>query len=255
MKTRSPPERSESNPFRSSKPPSLVKTGNKATNGKKVNVGSDGETPKKYIHIEPSKVYDYNEVDAIEEASDEDQEENSEDESADHDFESHIASVTNSAEKAPQRSSPGRFDASDIIHGTGPFEGTNGRPKTSRGKSHPSPDEFYNYVVPSPENARKAGKSRLVLDGTSAVENQNGSGEAENGHSHVHFPTDTNSNSNGNSPNDTEAPPKPLNGDSQNGHSSHISDQYLLGIHLKGVSREKQVALLGCWLFGSALRV
>ena len=26
-----------------------------------------------------------------------------------------------------------------------------GRPKTSRGKAHPSPDEFFSYVVPSPQ--------------------------------------------------------------------------------------------------------
>lgn len=29
---------------------------------------------------------------------------------------------------------------------------SNSRPKTSRGKPHPSPDEFFDYVVPSPDS-------------------------------------------------------------------------------------------------------
>lgn len=45
------------------------------------------------------------------------------------------------------------------------------RPKTSRGKSHPSPDEFFNYVIPSPVHS-SAGPSRLVIRSSSSEEEE-----------------------------------------------------------------------------------
>jgi hypothetical protein len=38
------------------------------------------------------------------------------------------------------------------------------RPKTSRGKQHPSPDEFTDYVVPSPMNSRLAATASSSSD-------------------------------------------------------------------------------------------
>jgi len=98
------------------------------------------------------------------------------------------------------------------------------RPKTSRGKSHPSPDEFYNYVVPSPDTGRVKG-SRLVINHEESENNE----------------ADTNSNERDNG--------------LQMPHLHNLSSNNLLGMQLEGVPRDRQIALLGCWLFGSALRI
>lgn len=100
------------------------------------------------------------------------------------------------------------------------------RPKTSRGKSHPSPDEFYNYVVPSPDTGRVK-SSRLVINHKEERETEN---EAE---------TSSDERNNG-----FRMP-----------HLHNLSGGNLLGIQLDGVPRDRQIALLGCWLFGSALRI
>eukprot|EP01039_Chlorochromonas_danica_P002558 gene2560-2799_t len=90
------------------------------------------------------------------------------------------------------------------------------RPKTSRGKSHPSPDEFYSYVVASP--VRSADPSRLVIHETDedATSSQPSSEDVRKG---------------------------------------ELSDAYFRGLNMEGVASDRQVALLACWLFGSLMRV
>jgi hypothetical protein len=89
------------------------------------------------------------------------------------------------------------------------------RPKTGRGKSNPTPEEFFDYVVPSPAQKRLE-TNMLALD-----------------HAKSGFGIDG------------EAASK----------RHDISDNYLLGLNLEGISHQKQIGLLGCWLFGSALKI
>lgn len=102
-----------------------------------------------------------------------------------------------------------------------PPSSSSDRPKTSRGKSHPTPDDFYNYVVPSPDTGKIKSK-RILIHGSesekSDVESEVGSKKASK-------------------------------------NKTKLSENYLLGLNLDGVSRDKQIALLGCWLFGSAMRI
>jgi hypothetical protein len=98
------------------------------------------------------------------------------------------------------------------------------RPKTGRGKHNPNPDEFFDYILPSPSN-RKGISSRLVID----PETERGVLLEDRRGKNIDF------------------------GISSERHE--ISDKYLLGLNLEGISRKKQVALLGCWLFGSALKI
>mmetsp|Transcript_4821 Transcript_4821/g.7328 ORF Transcript_4821/g.7328 Transcript_4821/m.7328 type:complete len:91 (+) Transcript_4821:86-358(+) len=53
---------------------------------------------------------------------------------------------------------------SGFIKENGHFSPDNyGRPKTSRKKHHPSPDEFADYVVPSPRECRNSSTGGAVL--------------------------------------------------------------------------------------------
>jgi hypothetical protein len=100
------------------------------------------------------------------------------------------------------------------------------RPKTGRGKHNPNPDEFFDYILPSPSN-RKGSSSRLVID----PETERGVLLEDRRGGNVDF------------------------GRNISSERHEISDKYLLGLNLEGISRNKQVALLGCWLFGSALKI
>jgi len=68
------------------------------------------------------------------------------------------------------------------------------RPKTSRGKAHPSPDEFFDYVIPSPVKVK------------SGAINVNS--------------------------------------------VTHLSD-----VQRDAINKKEQLRMLGCWLFGSALKI
>jgi hypothetical protein len=105
---------SSPNPFASSssKPRLRVST------AKKVNLGTQGQTPKKIFSI---PVYNH---------------------SYTHSNPVHIPAHP-TVLPSESLSSPDKASLAE-------------RPKTSRGKSHPSPDEFYNYVVPSPQSSSEA---------------------------------------------------------------------------------------------------
>jgi hypothetical protein len=124
------------------------------------------------------------------------------------------------------------------------------RPKTSRGISHPSPDEFFNYVIPSPEAEQEdEGRGQLELDRKEDHSQHHIVGT--NTSDRMSHPSDTNSSRNFGG---TELTGNYEElGSDQVRHS--LSEKYLLEIYLEGVSRDKQIALLGCWLFGSALRI
>lgn len=236
--------RSEGNPFRSSKPSGVVRGDLK----KKVNVGKEGETPKKYFQFErDTKVYDpFSNLSNIQE---DDREEGAV-ESADN-----PATADCAADNAEEPTSAAEFLRQLAAD-------SNDRPKTSRGKSHPSPDEFFNYIVPSPESNRRGGRSRLVIDhANSDTASKTTSVAATDGGSEQ---DDQTTSSNSDHPHIKWSDAKDEPTASNNGDGSQeeadterhaISDNYLLGINLDGVSRDKQIALLGCWLFGSALRI
>eukprot|EP01033_Poteriospumella_lacustris_P006554 gene6553-4725_t len=240
-----PPVRSEGNPFRSSKPSGVVRGDLK----KKVNVGKEGETPKKYFQFDrDTKVYDpFSNLSNIQE---DDREEGAVDATempatSDNSEASQFEEPTSAAEFLRQLAA----DSSD-------------RPKTSRGKSHPSPDEFFNYIVPSPESNRRGGRSRMVIDhANSDIASKTTSVAATDGGSEQDDQT-TSSNSEHPHIKWSDAKDEPAVSDNGDGPREEadterhaISDNYLLGINLDGVSRDKQIALLGCWLFGSALRI
>jgi len=86
------------------------------------------------------------------------------------------------------------------------------RPKTSRGKSHPSPDEFYSYIITSPNYEQLVSSTRY--------------------HHHHHH----------------------------NKHHEHHENYGGTGVNdvdnsSSGNDRDKQMRMLGCWLFGSLLRM
>lgn len=255
MKVRSPPERSENNPFRSTKPTGAVRqsangkpvnatTAASADNSddkkKRVNVGVAGETPKKIFHFErdPAKFFDH--MENIVESSENDEE------SGPHTPERESPSVSSNGEDVDEEAEQ---SAADFLRQLAAENASFDRPKTSRGKSHPSPDEFFNYVIPSPEANRRGGRSRLVLDRE----------EGESQH-HIKWADTTKDVSNLSNANSNRIPGvKESTEDDEgsvSGKARHLlSDSYLLGFNLEGVSRDKQIALLGCWLFGSALRI
>jgi hypothetical protein len=136
---------------------------------RKVDVGTDGQTPKKYFHYDRFAA----------------------------------------PKSSPVNKSNANVDDDDIqrFSPRGPMESPSDRPKTSRGKAHPSPDEFFDYVVPSPVQA-KADKSKPKV---------------------VVFDAEAN----------VHRAPTP---------SSEIDD-------INDAQKRDQIRMLGCWLFGSALRV
>lgn len=87
-----------------------------------------------------------------------------------------------------------------------------GRPKTSRGKAYPTPDEFTDYVVPSPTLERKGGPIGFTHDdGIYLVESLETASEASTGAIEI------------------EEPREPYSYD--------------------------DIIQLGCWLFGSGIKV
>jgi hypothetical protein len=111
-------------------------------------------------------------------------------------------------------------------------QGVSPRPKTSRKTHEPSPDEFFDYVLPSPTGKtppanrlvinHRAKKAVLMSDDKKITDEDELEEEGLN----------------------------PVIGGSH-----EISNNYLLGLDLQGIDRNKQVALLGCWLFGCAMKI
>jgi len=152
------------------------------------------------------------------------------------------------------------------------------RPKTSRGKSHPSPDEFFDYVVPSPPATKYA--DRIIFDpsaesvGTNANDISTELGEAD-----TQDGTDISGNydmldlnSQGPDGEDSEAATEEatfeedVDGESEvyetNGSDNDEADiptpklaKQLSHNNSVDELRNKQIRMLGCWLFGSALRI
>jgi hypothetical protein len=109
-----------------------------------------------------------------------------------------------------------------------------GRPTTSRGKARPSPDEFANYVVPSPDRSYlKSVASTLVFD-----EYEDSSTDQEGSYPGREFKTGKNS---------TET-----DSDSDPEGSQSESEPEEMGA--SGATRNELTAL-ACWLFGSAFAV
>jgi len=106
----------------------------------------------------------------------------------------------------------------------------NSRPKTSRGKSHPSPDEFFDYIIPSPGTVRGKKEIEIISDA------QSGSKIAPEA---LYISVDK----------------KKL--DSNVSIKTDITEDYLLSLHGEDneQDRKKRITLVACWLFGSALRV
>lgn len=143
------------------------------------------------------------------------------------------------------------------------------RPKTGRGKSRPSPDEFFDYVVPSPDHG-EIKSSRLVLHNESRnsnilpptpppQEDESPKISQTNNKSTISIDTilesaasvaakaaganlNRNTNKNGDNNNRNEE----INED---------NDNIFAGIDLEGIPRERQLALVACWLVGSAIRI
>jgi len=99
------------------------------------------------------------------------------------------------------------------------------RPKTSRGKAHPSPDEFFDYVVPSPEKgSRPSAKVNSLKIETTKNE----------------LPTAFA----GSTPYSRIIVPGAENFDDETDDAEDELNE-----------KSKKVRLLGCWLFGSFLRI
>ncbi len=103
------------------------------------------------------------------------------------------------------------------------------RPKTSRGKAHPSPDEFFDYVVPSPIKRTP----KMSEDDHSLLNSRN---------YHPQDPREFNRRSAGRTPH----------------HPESISVECKLSnfeLELDVNNEDKQIRILACWLFGSALKL
>jgi hypothetical protein len=181
------------NPFRTS---ASAPSGEETSSRRSVDVGLPGETPKKCL------AFDYR------------------DPPADlHNPRSMPSSATANSLAAIATDHQSHAD-NCLSPNTNPAE----RPKTGRGKAHPTPDDFFDYVVPSPDSGKHR-TSRLVIH--PACSSTSGNNSAK-----ISTPRSRSSSS-----------------------TRLAEDNYLLGINVDGVSREKQIKLLGCWLFGSALKI
>lgn len=166
--------------------------------------------------------------------------------------------------------------------------GGTSRPKTSRGKSHPSPDEFFDYVVPSPPATKYADRVIFVNEPPSSAESV---GSNPNDHSvdvgedseygydefakiSPHYDMlDLNQNVDGE---ESEAPTEDANYtedleeeeeiyETNNSDPDEVTEvvdmpspKLAQQLHQNGAldeQRNKQIRMLGCWLFGSALRI
>lgn len=226
---------------------------------KHVNVGQEGSTPKKFFHFDksfpPSRSILPDKI-----------------------------STTNSTTaklKKPLQSpaAPQKFSPS--------------RPTTSRGKSHPSPDEFYDYVIPSPEPSCR-GTERVVLRRTSSSESTNSENKGEDDNEsdsdmiYMDFELENSPVENVNviSARPTSAP----SGDHHSFANSSYKQKQVANLRVGGgegineskptsiddtlendrrsvaedntnlsneevEALERKIRVLGCWLFGSALRI
>jgi hypothetical protein len=165
-----------------------------------VNVGKAGQTPKKFI---PSLRIRHDEDEAESSGND----------------------VVKSKSSMPHHNI---LSAEDFLS----KQGVSPRPKTSRKTHEPSPDEFFDYVIPSP-TGKTPPANRLVINhrARKAV-----------------LMSDDNKITDEDDLEEEELNPTV-------GGSNEISNNYLLGLNLEGINRNKQVALLGCWLFGCAMKI
>ncbi len=96
------------------------------------------------------------------------------------------------------------------------------RPKTSRGKAHPSPEEFFDYVIPSPERKLSITNNQRDLDNSqkyNARQNVRSAGRT---------------------------PFRP----------ESVSAEFQLRLNsVPTQNTDKRTRVLGCWLFGSVLRL
>ena len=118
-----------------------------------------------------------------------------------------------------------------------PSSASYSRPKTSRGTSHPSPDDFFDYVIPSPVS--KHGKIDLTVSSFLNLEKEK---------------------SDNNSLRSKTLGEKPL----KSGNKTKKSKKLRSTKKPKSVEAEEiekpalqpdETIFIGCWLFGSLLRV
>ena len=105
------------------------------------------------------------------------------------------------------------------------------RPKTSRGTSRPSPDAFFNYVIPSPVNQN--GRDRLLEKGCSASMKK----KSDNDDRKLIITKESYS----------RALSKTESSDKVEGES--VDEREMTG------TTQYSAIFTGCWLFGSLLRV
>ena len=121
------------------------------------------------------------------------------------------------------------------------------RPTTSRGKSRPSPDEFFDYVVPSPQKSEGGAVVTLVFD----------SPEQQQQHEEEKEEEDKNKNIQKQNMQNTGVPMEPYNDSSSESVMSSDSSSMEFdqdSASMATLQREELVAI-GCWLFGSMLAV
>eukprot|EP01038_Epipyxis_sp_PR26KG_P005112 gene5112-7123_t len=167
--------------YRASDPILALKQG-EAWKKKTVNVGTDGETP--------TKQYEYNVNDPSINVS-----------------LKTFSSDSNSNENTNDNQNNKSIEIDAIVD--------KNRPKTSRGKAHPSPDEFFDYIIPSPDVKKKQPKV-IIFPNKSQKKNNNANILA---------------------------------------NKNKVDNQFSLHSDEDDSTPLDDVRLLGCWLFGSALRV
>lgn len=116
------------------------------------------------------------------------------------------------------------------------------RPKTSRGKSHPSPEEFFDYIIPSPGGKGKktdqANKKKSEFVSYFADDQKD-----------VARPTGA--------PLLISVTNQQDSAKSETDEKPDFTEEYLLRMHNGDgkIDKKKRVTLAACWLFGSALRI
>lgn len=141
-----------------------------------------------------------------------------------------------------------------------------GRPKTSRGKSHPSPDEFFDYVVPSPPPAKHTtDRMAFYNEGQQPVprselhsfsEDPEESDGADNYDMLDGIPEEDQDENNPAESSNIEGEESVYEVNSFEGDATEDElQQRHIGMKGADAQRNKQIRMLGCWLFGSALRI
>jgi hypothetical protein len=145
--------------------------------------------------------------------------------------------------------------------GDGTASSSNSRPTTSRKNPNPSPDVFFDYIVPSPDESHRRRKFVLVHhddDAEGTASNVRASTESEGSSGGSSYGGGDSSDTSGSKLHKVHAWDGDDNALTDDDESMQQGPDDAMMPHQRAhLSKEQRdkVRMLGCWLFGTALRI